>query len=103
MRALNPALAAVVAALQLGSDGVFGIIKRELRHRSAIEPVIGHLKADGHLGRCHLKGREGDAVNVILTAVGLRRLLAWLRVLLRLILLALCRAFGATPAVRSAS
>jgi len=30
--------------------GVFGVIKRELRHRSAIEPVIGHLKAEGHLG-----------------------------------------------------
>ena len=49
--------------------GVFGIIKRELRRRSAIEPVIGHMKTDGHLGRCHLKGREGDAANVILTAV----------------------------------
>ena len=24
----------------------------------------------GHLGRCHLKGREGDAANVTLTAVG---------------------------------
>jgi len=32
-------------------DGVFGIIKGELRRRSAIEPVIGHLKAEGHLGR----------------------------------------------------
>jgi IS5 family transposase len=30
--------------------GVFGVIKRELRRRSAIEAVIGHLKADGHLG-----------------------------------------------------
>jgi transposase, IS5 family len=29
--------------------GVFGVIKRELRRRSAIEPVIGHLKIDGHL------------------------------------------------------
>ena len=46
------------------------MIKHELRRRSAIEPVIGHLKTDGHLGRCHLKGREGDAANVILTAVG---------------------------------
>ena len=26
--------------------GVFGIIKRELRRRSAIEPIIGHLKAE---------------------------------------------------------
>jgi IS5 family transposase len=79
-------------------------IKRELRRRSAIEPVIGHMKTDGHLGRCHLKGREGDA-DVILTAVGhnLRRILAWLRDLLRLILLALWRAFAPVPAVRWAS
>ncbi|MEY9460448.1 IS5 family transposase [Bradyrhizobium ottawaense] len=64
--------------------GVFGVIKRELRRRSAIEPIIGHLKADGHLGRCYLKGRAGDAANVILSAVGhnFRRILAWLRELL---------------------
>ena len=81
--------------------GVFGIIKRELRRRSAIEAVIGHMKNDGHLGRCHLKGREGDAANVILTAVGhnLRLLLAWLSSLLRLILLALCRATSVAPAL----
>jgi transposase, IS5 family len=85
--------------------GVFGIIKRELRRRSAIEPVIGHMKTDGHLGRCHLKGREGDAANVTLTAVGhnLRRVLAWLRALLRLILIALWQAFAVIPAVRWAS
>jgi IS5 family transposase len=81
--------------------GVFGIIKRELRRRSAIEAVIGHMKNDGHLGRCHLKGREGDAANVILTAVGhnLRLVLAWLSSLLRLILLALCRATSVAPAL----
>ena len=50
--------------------GVFGVIKRELRRRSAIEPVIGHLKAEGHLGRCYLKCRAGDAANAILLAVG---------------------------------
>ena len=85
--------------------GVFGIIKRELRRRSAIEAVIGHMKNDGHLGRCHLKGREGDAANVILTAVGhnLRLVLAWLRGLLRLILLALWQAFAPMPTVRWAS
>jgi IS5 family transposase len=68
--------------------GVFGIIKRELRRRSAIEPVIGHMKTDGHLGRCYLKGRDGNAANVVLSAVGhnLRLVLAWLRMLLRLIL-----------------
>ena len=85
--------------------GVFGVIRHELRRRSAIEPVIGHMKTDGHLGRCHLKGREGDAANVVLTAVGhnLRLVLAWLRILLRLFLLALCRALALAPALRGAS
>ena len=75
--------------------GVFGAIERELRRRSAIEPVIGHMKTDGHLGRCHLKGREGDAANVVLTAIGhnLRRVLAWLKAFLNSILLALCCGF----------
>jgi transposase, IS5 family len=38
------------------------------------------MKAEGHLGRCYLKGRAGDAANVILSAVGydLRLVLAWL-------------------------
>ena len=58
--------------------GVFGITKRELRRRSAIEAVIGHLKTDG----CCLKGQEGDAANLILTAVGynLRLILASFRI-----------------------
>jgi IS5 family transposase len=75
--------------------GIFGVIKRELRRRSAIEPVIGHMKSEGHLGRCYLKGRAGDAANTILTAVGynFRRILAWLRALLRQILIAILRAF----------
>ena len=49
--------------------------------RSSRDP--GHLKAEGHLGRCYLKGRAGDAANAILSAVGynFRRILAWLRVL----------------------
>jgi transposase, IS5 family len=66
--------------------GVVGTIKNELRRRSAIEPVIGHMKNDGHLGRNYLKGRHGDAANAILTAVGhnFRLILAWLRMLLRL-------------------
>lgn len=56
-------------------------IKRELRRRSAIEPVIGHLKSDGLLERNHLAGDRGDAINVILAAAGhnLRLILAWLR------------------------
>jgi len=85
--------------------GVFGAIKRELRRRSAIEAVIGHLKTDGHLGRCHLKGRQGDAANAILTAVGhnLRLVLAWLKELLLLILAAFVNAHERQPAFKSAS
>ena len=82
--------------------GVFGRIKRELRRRSAIEAVIGHMKAEGHLGRCYLKGRAGDAANVILSAVGynLRLVLAWLRMILRVVLLALLRTFAIRPALK---
>ena len=85
--------------------GVFGAIKRELRRRSAIEAVIGHMKADGHLGRCYLKGRHGDAANAILTAVGhnLRLVLSWLRILLRLILTALLQAFAIQTVLNPAS
>ena len=52
------------------------------------------MKSEGHLGRCYLKGRAGDAANAILIAVGynLRRVLAWLRILLRLFLTAILAA-----------
>lgn len=40
------------------------------RRRSAIEPIIGHLKSDHRLGRCYLKGQSGDETNVILAAAG---------------------------------
>jgi IS5 family transposase len=85
--------------------GLFGAIKRELRRRSAIEPVIGHMKSEGHLGRCYLKGRNGDATNAVLSAVGhnLRRVLAWLRKLSRLILHALLLAFAIRLASNQAS
>ena len=84
--------------------GVFSAIKRELRRRSAIEPVIGHMKAEGHLGRCYLKGSNGDAANAILTAVGhnFRLVLAWLRILLRLILVALWRPLATHSALKPA-
>src|SRR6187397_3601437 len=84
--------------------GVFGAIKRELRRRSAIEAVIGHMKNDGHLGRCYLKGRDGDAANAIRTAIGynFRRLLAWLRILVRLILTALLRSLAMPSMIKSA-
>jgi IS5 family transposase len=62
------------------------------------------MKTDGHLGRCYLKGRAGDAANAVLTAVGynLRLILAWLRVLLCLILTALTQAFTNRSVLKSA-
>ena len=65
--------------------GVHGQINKELRRRSAIEPVIGHCKMDGHLGRNFLKGRHGDRINAVMSAVGynLRLVLKWSRKLLR--------------------
>ena len=82
--------------------GVFGAIKRELRRRSAIEAVIGHTKTEGHLDRCHLKGAAGDTANAILSAVGynLRLVLAWLRMLLRIILIALRTTIPAVPSLK---
>ncbi|GBQ40381.1 transposase [Acidocella aminolytica 101 = DSM 11237] len=63
--------------------GVTAQVKRELRRRAAIEPVIGHLKADHRMDRNHLKGRTGDAMNAILAAAGYNfsRLLAWIALL----------------------
>ncbi len=71
--------------------GVHGQIKKELRRRSAIEPVIGHCKTDGHLARNFLKGHLGDQINAVMSAVGynLRLLLKWLRKRLREIIAAI--------------
>ena len=71
--------------------GVTPRIKRELRRRSAVEPVIGHLKAEHRMGRNYLWFRRGDAANAVLAAAGynFRRLIRWLSLLLCQILRAL--------------
>lgn len=63
-------------------------IKREMRRRAAIEPVIGHIKNEHRMGRNYLAGTQGDAINAVLAAAGynFRQLLNWLRLLLRLLL-----------------
>jgi IS5 family transposase len=60
-------------------------IRREMRRRAAVEPVIGHLKAEHRMDRNYLKGREGDRANAVLAAAGYNfsLLLRWLEVLLR--------------------
>lgn len=63
------------------------------------------MKAEGHLGRCYLKGRAGDAANVILSTVGhnFRRILAWLRALWCIIRTALIAAISDYFSLNSAS
>jgi IS5 family transposase len=69
-----------------------------LERRQAIEPIIGHLKADHRMDRCHFLGEMGDRLHAVLCAAGynirwllrmiakkgLRALLALLLRLLRL-------------------
>ncbi|MDP4489525.1 hypothetical protein QDG88_16515 [Pseudoalteromonas piscicida] len=43
--------------------GVTLSIKKKLKRRNAIEPIIGHMKQDGHLGLNRLKGKFGDKLN----------------------------------------
>ena len=85
--------------------GVHGQIKKELRRRSAIEAVIGHCKTDGHLGRNFLKGRLGDQINAVMSAVGynLRLILKWLSKLLRKIIAAILATNPPISALKTAS
>jgi IS5 family transposase len=41
------------------------------KRRSAIEPIIGHLKNFCRMGRNYLKGKSGDIINPIISAIGL--------------------------------
>lgn len=68
-------------------------IRRELKRRSAVEPVIGHLKSDHRMDRNYLAGRAGDAANAVLAAVGynFRLLLNWLALLCARILATISR------------
>lgn len=60
-------------------------LRRAMKLRNAIEPIIGHCKHDGLMGPNYLQGSTGDAMNAILAAAGhnlriiLRKLrLSWL-------------------------
>jgi len=50
--------------------------RRWLKRRQAIEPAIGHLKADHRMNRCWLAGSLGDALHTVLCAAGYN--LRWL-------------------------
>jgi transposase, IS5 family len=44
--------------------------RKWLRRRSAIEPLIGHMKNDGGPKRNHLLGKQGDQINALMMAIG---------------------------------
>ncbi len=68
-------------------------LRREMKRRAAVEPVIGHMKAEHRMNRNYLKGRDGDRINAVLAAAGYNfgLLLRWLGGLLRALFTALCR------------
>lgn len=66
-------------------------IRREMKRRAAVEPIIGHVKAEHRMDRNYLKGRDGDRSNAVLAAAGYNfsLLLRWLARLLRALIRAL--------------
>ena len=82
LTAIKPAMAFVhrgyravhVEGGQIGRSGqkrgVTRQLKAMIKRRSAIEPTIGHMKADGKLGRNWLKGALGDAMRAVLCGAG---------------------------------
>lgn len=66
-------------------------VKYWFKRRSAIEPVIGHVKEDNGMGKNRLHGKEGDKINALLSGCGfnMRKLLKvflwlkWIRTFLK--------------------
>jgi IS5 family transposase len=61
--------------------GLTPLLAKLLKRRSAIEPEIGHMKSDGRLSRCSLKGTIGDAIFAVLCGCGhnIRKILTHIR------------------------
>ncbi len=53
-----------------GSKRLTRTQRQRRRRRSAIEPKIGHAKQGHRMGRCFLKGLDGDATNAVLATAG---------------------------------
>jgi len=54
-------------------------LRKWMKRRAAVEPIIGHLNSDYRLIRNYLKGKAGDHANVVLAAAAynIAKLLAW--------------------------
>ncbi|WP_076796973.1 MULTISPECIES: hypothetical protein [Burkholderiaceae] len=65
--------------------GITRDLRAMIRHRSAIEPSIVHIKSDGKLDRNWFKGTLGDAIHAVLCGAGynLRMILRKLWLFLR--------------------
>lgn len=63
-------------------NGLTQALRKAIKRRNAIEPIIGHLKSDHQLNRNYLKGTVGDGMNAIMSGVGynLRAILRMLRI-----------------------
>jgi IS5 family transposase len=53
------------------------LTRRRIRRRAAVEPIIGHLKADHRMGRNFLLGFHGDQINALMAgcAFNMKKLL----------------------------
>ena len=58
--------------------GMTRSLRKWLRRRCAIEPIIGHLKSDNRMDKNYLKGKVGDKINALLCGCGanIRKLIA---------------------------
>ena len=54
----------------MGAESTIKCNPQPVRCRQAIKPIIGHLKAEHRMDRCHLKGAQGDRLQAVLCAVG---------------------------------
>ncbi len=59
-------------------------LRKWMKRRAAIEPIIGHMKNDGGVRRNHLLTQEGDKMYAVLLGAGfnMRKLLkafSWLK------------------------
>ena len=52
-------------------------LRRWMKRRSAIEPIIGHMKNDANHGKNHLLGEDGDRIHALMLGFGfnLRKIL----------------------------
>lgn len=78
--------------------GLTPLLAKLLKRRSAIEPEIGHMKSDGRLARCPLKGTFGDAIFAVLCGCGhnIRKILAHIRASFALIIITILTAINVT-------